>query len=90
MTNRSVFPKSARTAWLLRNTRRTRPPRISPGIREQRLLARELARELREATPEQLTAVARILGHSAKWLELVQIEAHNPGAVGRATLRASR
>lgn len=90
MSNHSVFPNSARTAWLLRDRRRPRPARITQEDREQRLLAKELARGLREATLQQLVEVARVLGYPAKWLELARMEAHHPGVVGRICLRAAR
>jgi hypothetical protein len=53
-------------------------------------MTKELSRDLREATLEQLLEVARILGRTPKWLEMVKLEARRPGLVGRACLRAIR
>ena len=90
LSNRSVFPNSARTAWLLSSKKQARPARITAEDRERKLLAKELARDLREASVDQLQAVAQVLGKSPKWMEMVKLEAHTPGVVGRAVLRAVR
>ena len=90
MSNHSIFPTSARAAWLLRHGKLPQPGPMTPEDREQRLLARELARNLREANVEQLTAVAQLLGRSAQWLAMAKTLARYPGSVGRAVLREIR
>lgn len=89
MTPISHFPNSARAAWLLRNAKRPRS-RVTDEERELRLLARELGRDLRHATKEQLHLVAQVLGRTPRWIEMVSIEARRPGMVGKACLRAVR
>ncbi len=84
------FPNSARAKWLRKKADRHRSPQVSLEVRERRLLAKELARDLREATLEDLKAVAGVLGRRADWVALVRLEARRPGVVGRACLRARR
>lgn len=92
MQSPSRFPKSARAAWLASKAQRTprRPPPLTPEAREVRALAKSLAPLLREATRDQLHQVARILGKTPQWVDLVCLEARNPGVVGKACLEAAR
>ena len=83
------FPNSARAAWILRNATKARP-RVSPEEREVRALARELGRCLKEASLDQLHEVARLLGRTSRWLDMVRMEARSPGLVGQAVLRSMR
>ena len=90
----TAFPQSARAKWMAQKAqgRPTQAHRsaTSPEEKERRALAQELALCLREAAKDQLRQVARALGKSAQWVELVCIEAKTPGAVGKATLRKAR
>ena len=86
------WPHSARRAWLqAKEARRARStPRLTPEEREAQILARELARMVR-ACPDRdlLHQVARVLGKGEVWFRLVRIEAHQPGTVGKASLRSA-
>lgn len=85
------WPNSARRAWQqAKEARRERTnPRRTPEDREASILARELARLVRQAPLEQLHQVAKILGKSEGWMNLVRTEAHHPGTVGKACLRSA-
>lgn len=90
MSSRVCFPNSARAAWLRLNQKPASSTKVVVEVREKRLLAGELARDLREATLEQLEAVAKVFGRGPEWINLVRMEARRPGLVGRACLRARR
>lgn len=84
------FPASARAAWILRNAQKPHAHHLTDADRERRLLAKEVCRELREASLEQLAEVAKLLGHTPRWIEMVRLEARRPGVVGKACLRAAK
>jgi hypothetical protein len=92
MSNHSPFPASARAAWLRRKAKKCNGEvhHLPTEALERRILARELAMDLREATLDQLVEVARVLGRPARWLEMARLEARKPGMVGKACLRAIR
>lgn len=60
----------------------------TPALR--RGVIQHLEALLRSASRDQLVQVALVLGKSPRWVELVVIESHIPGAVGQACLKAIR